>query len=93
MENSETGPTIFLKLERTQVQGYLGRLRRLEENSSTSFPVSIFQKWTVLRISDRLAHSGIVYRAAFRGAAAASREEKYCLYLVISRTRGNVRQI
>ena len=63
MENSETGPTIFLKLAQREVQGYPGRWSNLEENSSTSFPVSIFQKWTVLSISGRLAQSGIVYQA------------------------------
>ena len=44
MGNFDPIPTIFLKLAQSEVQGYPGRLSDLEENSSTSFPVSIFQK-------------------------------------------------
>ena len=44
MENSETGPTIFLKLAQIEVQGYSGALSDLEENLSTSFRAMIFQK-------------------------------------------------
>ena len=54
MENSETGPTIFLKLAQIEVQGYSGALSDLEENLSTSFRAMIFQKWTVSRISGGL---------------------------------------
>ena len=42
--NSETGPTIFLKLAQIEVQGYSGALSDLEENLSTSFRAMIFQK-------------------------------------------------
>ena len=77
MANSETSPTIFLKLAQIQVQGYSGTLTDLEENLLSSFRATIFRNGTVFRISGRLAHCGIVYRAALRGAAGASREEKH----------------
>ena len=44
MGNSETSPTIFLKLAQIQVQGYSGALSGLEENLSSSFRAMIFQK-------------------------------------------------
>ena len=75
MGNFDPIPTIFLKLAQSEVQGYPGRLSDLEENSSTNFPVSIFQKWTVLSISGRLAQSGIVYRAS-RAAPRETRGRK-----------------
>ena len=63
MGNFEPIPTIFPKLAQIQVQGYSGALSDLEANLSSSFRAMIFQKWTVLSISGRLAQSGIVYQA------------------------------
>ena len=68
MENSETGPTIFLKLAQIEVQGYSGALSDLEENLLSSF-VDFWPpgaEWHCL--------SGPP-----RGAAGDARKEKHCL--------------
>ena len=44
MENSETSPTIFLKLAQVQVQGYSAPLSDFEGKLSSSFRAMIFQK-------------------------------------------------